>query len=77
MSQYDLTKLPNLRGRVASGWTLEVKHRADLGKYHAQIWHGYIGNSHNHLGATETEALENLEKYVQSPAAEKWDSDHK
>lgn len=67
--------MPALEKRVAEGWQFEVEYFPFAKQHRARIWRSHTGNSHNHAGKTEMEAIEGLERYIQSPAAAKWDEE--
>lgn len=65
--------MPNLQRYVADGWTFEVQWIEAWNKYHACIYRRHRGDSHNHAGKTEMQAIADLEHYVQSQEAREWD----
>lgn len=57
--------LAYLQRLVKSGWRLEVDADSHWdGKFHAQIYDDKRGSGHHHLGASISEAIAGLDRYV-------------
>lgn len=61
--------LETIQSYIAKGYELTVRSRLrDHGKYHALVHLGTTATSYNFMGASVSEALEGLERYLKSSA---------